>query len=78
MTVFYSKLWDEKEPLRPIEALRQAQLTLYRHPELIPDLAKVRGPGVKLPKEETVQPRPKEKTANPKLWAAFVLSGDGQ
>jgi CHAT domain-containing protein len=82
MTLFYSKLWAEKQPLPPLAALREAQLTIYRHPELIPELAKVRGPllgsRVKLPKEEPVQPRPREKTANPRLWAAFVFSGTGR
>src|SRR5262249_12875435 len=42
MTLFYHYLWEEKRP--PLEALRQAQLTLYRHPEQIASLARDRGP----------------------------------
>ena len=59
-------------------ALREAQLTIYRHPELIPDLAGERG-------TERVKPAAAAKTAEPgatraetKLWAAFVLSGVGR
>ena len=32
MAIFYDQLWRQHKP--PIEALRTAQLTLYRHPEL--------------------------------------------
>ena len=32
MRLFYHKLWQEQKP--PIEALREAQLTIYRHPDL--------------------------------------------
>ena len=32
MKLFYHNLWHENQP--PVEALRQAQLTLYRNPEL--------------------------------------------
>src|SRR6185295_4969933 len=41
MAKFYHELWVNKKP--PIEALREAQLTIYYHPELIPDLAGERG-----------------------------------
>jgi CHAT domain-containing protein len=41
MALFYRNLWEKK--LDPAEALRQAQLTLYRHPEAVA-LAKKRGP----------------------------------
>ena len=37
MAVFYSKLWRDNLP--PLEALREAQLGIYRHPEQIKDLA---------------------------------------
>src|SRR5262249_49668215 len=44
MAVFYARLWDPDHPLPPGEALREAQLTLYRHPERIAVLAGERGP----------------------------------
>ena len=44
MTVFYQELWINKRPL--IEALREAQLYLYHHPEEIRDLATSRGPAI--------------------------------
>jgi len=87
MKVFYYKLWKEGKP--PIEALREAQLTIYRDPDLIDELADVegeevgqvlRGPRgpvlepVPIPKEG---PSPAPRTADPRDWAAFVLSGPG-
>jgi CHAT domain-containing protein len=77
MKLFYHKLWKENEP--PIEALREAQLAIYHNPHLIGNLAGSRGPDF----EKTVkltgggQRQPSSKTAPPKLWAAFVLSGPG-
>jgi CHAT domain-containing protein/tetratricopeptide (TPR) repeat protein len=82
MAVFYYQLWHEGKP--PLEALRQAQLTLYHHPERIGTLARDRGfefdKVVKLPPTE--RPRdpkapPAEGRAAVKLWAGFVLSGPG-
>jgi CHAT domain-containing protein/tetratricopeptide (TPR) repeat protein len=81
MAVFYHQLWAEKKP--PLEALRLAQLTLYRHPERIADLAGERGAprlkeAVQLPAEAPAAPaRPGARTPA-KLWAAFVLSGLGR
>ncbi len=81
MAIFYDQLWRQHKP--PIEALRLAQLTLYRHPESIPELAKVRGPDFgKLvqrlePGHDNGQAAPTER-APVKQWAAFVLSGWGQ
>jgi CHAT domain-containing protein len=65
----------------PLEALRQAQLTVYRHPGRIPALAGERGrpaleAAVKL--GSTTKPDDKPKTTPTKLWAAFVLSGVGR
>ena len=71
----------------PLQALREAQLTLYRQPELIAQFARgeVRGPKadkvVRI--EDYAPPRPEEvrsgeKRAHPRQWAAFVLSGDGR
>ncbi len=41
MAIFYDQFWRLHKP--PIEALRTAQLRLYRHPELVGQLAAVRG-----------------------------------
>src|SRR5205085_11898789 len=41
MAKFYHELWINKKS--PIEALREAQLTIYYHPELLSDLAGERG-----------------------------------
>src|SRR5262249_9197549 len=42
MAVFYHELWAEGRA--PREALRRAQLALYRHPREVPALARGRGP----------------------------------
>jgi CHAT domain-containing protein/Tfp pilus assembly protein PilF len=82
MAKFYHELWVGKKP--PLEALREAQLTIYRRPDLIPDLAGERG-APKLKEAVAVKsgdPPPKEvdakKHIDTKLWAAFVLSGVGK
>jgi CHAT domain-containing protein/Tfp pilus assembly protein PilF len=88
MNLFYARLWhaDPAKRLPPLAALREAQLTLYRQPELVAQFARgeVRGPKsdkvVKIadyapPKPDEVLPGGK---AHPKQWAAFVLSGDGR
>jgi CHAT domain-containing protein/tetratricopeptide (TPR) repeat protein len=79
MALFYHHLWEKNLP--PIEALRQAQLTVYRHPERVKELAGERGlkldKVVKLP----AAPAPGEAArakAPAKLWAGFVLSGPGR
>jgi CHAT domain-containing protein len=74
MGLFYHHLWREKLP--PLEALRQAQLTLYRHPDRIPALARERGPDF-----DRVARRPPAgggARAPARLWAGFVLSGAGR
>jgi CHAT domain-containing protein/tetratricopeptide (TPR) repeat protein len=74
MALFYHHLWVGKMP--PIEALRQAQLTLYHHPERIPALARARGPDF-----DRVARRPAAASgprAPARLWAGFVLSGAGR
>jgi CHAT domain-containing protein len=82
MAQFYHELWVNKRP--PLEALRQAQLTIYRHPERIPALAGGRGrpaleEAAKLgPAAAPVKPDERRKVADTKLWAAFVLSGVGR
>jgi CHAT domain-containing protein/Tfp pilus assembly protein PilF len=89
MNLFYARLWhsDETKRLPPLQALREAQLTLYRHPELISQFAKgeVRGPkpGTTVKIEDYTPPKVEEvkvgeKKSHPKQWAAFVLSGTGK
>jgi CHAT domain-containing protein len=74
MALFYRNLWDKK--LDAAEALRQAQLTLYRHPEAIAVAAKrgVDFTETDLPK---VEEKPAEKPARAPAahWAAFTFSG---
>ena len=41
MALFYDRLWQQGKP--PLEALREAQLALYRQPELVGKLAAARG-----------------------------------
>ena len=80
MAKFYHELWVNKKP--PIEALRESQLTIYRHPERIPALAGERGkPDFAKTVELNVEPRAPasaDKRTPTKLWAAFVLSGVGK
>jgi CHAT domain-containing protein len=88
MTRFYGYLFaaDQSQRLPPLEALRRAQLDLYRHPELIPAWSRgeVRAPG--LPRPATTPPpgdTPPELVTSAgrapiKLWAAFTLSGLGR
>jgi CHAT domain-containing protein len=82
MARFYHALWAEKKA--PLEALRQAQLVLYYHPELIPALAGERGPPAQRQAVTLPPPRPDELPAATavraptRLWAAFLLSGRGQ
>jgi CHAT domain-containing protein len=82
MALLYRHLWDSKEPKSPLEALRQAQLTLYRHPELIPELSRGRGLALgktmPLPAGTAPQARPKGAKAPARQWAGFVLSGVGR
>jgi CHAT domain-containing protein len=75
MGLFYHHLWVEKRP--PLEALRQAQLTLYRHPERIPVLVRERGPDFAKAARLPATP-PGQARAATRLWAGFVLSGAGR
>jgi CHAT domain-containing protein len=79
MAKFYDGLWRQGKT--PLEALRQAQLTIYRHPERIADLADRGRPKfndtVRLPAD--VRPGAAGRARTPtRLWAAFVLSGVGR
>ena len=81
MAIFYDQLWQKHKP--PIEALRIAQLTLYRHPERIAALARTRGPDfdklVQLPDPVATNSSPAATAhASIEKWAAFVLSGWGK
>jgi CHAT domain-containing protein len=88
MTRFYGYLFaaEEARRLSPLEALRRAQLDLYRHPELIPSWSRgeARAPGK--PRPATTPPpadTPPELVTSAgrapiKLWAAFTLSGLGR
>jgi CHAT domain-containing protein len=79
MVRFYYELWaNHKEPLA---ALREAQMAIYFHPELIPDLAGERGPAKQ--KEALAMnlgdaKPPAAKRAPMRLCAGFVLSGVGK
>jgi CHAT domain-containing protein len=78
MAKFYHELWINKKS--PIDALREAQLTIYHHPDLIPDLAGERGaPKLKEAIEMKSLAKPQAGgRAETKLWAAFMLSGAGK
>jgi CHAT domain-containing protein len=77
MAVFYHQLWQEGRP--PLEALRRAQLALYRHPRDLPALARGRGPDFEQTVRRVTQPPARSAARAPvKDWAAFVLSGPGR
>jgi CHAT domain-containing protein len=78
MALFYRKLW--KEGKAPPQALKEAQLALYRSPESIPALAKARGPDFDKEVrriEEAPRPGVRER-AGVRQWAGFVVSGIGR
>jgi CHAT domain-containing protein/tetratricopeptide (TPR) repeat protein len=84
MEEFYANLWQQKLP--KLEALRQAQLTVLRHPEKVQQRAKElqallgRGPGKEagdLPEGGRVAPG-QPRHSPPAWWAAFILSGNTQ
>jgi CHAT domain-containing protein/Tfp pilus assembly protein PilF len=79
MAVFYDELLRQKKP--PLEALRQAQLTVYRNPGRIKELAERGSPRrreeAKIP-EAAATPAPPGPRAAVKDWAGFVLSGAGR
>ena len=78
MEEFYRNLWEKKLTKR--EALRQAQLTVYRNPEMVTRRAKELG--VRGIEDEAVPlpaPGPARAQRSPaRWWAAFLLSGLGE
>jgi CHAT domain-containing protein/Tfp pilus assembly protein PilF len=75
MHQFYHNLWERK--LDPLQALREAQLDLYHHPERIAEWA-ARSFPVKKAKMAPPPPPVGAERAPTRLWAAFILSGDGR
>jgi CHAT domain-containing protein len=91
MEEFYRNLWVKKLP--KLQALREAQLTVLRHPELVTKRAKElaaqlvkRGVSEEelerrgIGKEARKLPKAGDRPGHspPALWAAFVLCGDGR
>ena len=75
MEEFYRQLWQEEKT--PIEALRQAQLVLYRHPERVFASTRPRSGLSRLPDAAAARPAALPHTSPLKWWAAFVLSSAG-
>ena len=78
MEEFYHNLWEKKLSKR--EALRQAQLTVYRNPEMV--LRRAKEMGVRGIEDES-QPLPAAgpapiRRSPPAWWAAFLMSGLGE
>jgi CHAT domain-containing protein len=79
MLLFYRNLWEKKQP--PLEALRQAQLGLYHHPELLAGLARSERAAferVELPAKAGRPAGSGPQRAQVRQWAAFTLSGPGR
>jgi CHAT domain-containing protein len=90
MEQFYRNLWADK-PLTRLEALRQAQLFVLKHPESVRERARelrtliakvgrgtaeeLRGKGKEVELAGDKERRDGERS-HPAWWAAFVLSGD--
>jgi CHAT domain-containing protein len=78
MVLFYRHLWG-KEKMSAAEALRRAQLAVYREPGRIKEWSQGRGP---LPTPihgsgKAAEKLPAGKTSPARAWAAFVISGPG-
>jgi CHAT domain-containing protein len=68
MTAFYNNMWQKG--MGKLEALRQAQLSILK---VEGASASIRGPGAQNRKRPAVSP---DQRPDPRLWAAWVLSGD--
>ncbi len=78
MVLFYSNLWG-KEKVSPMEAMRRAQLSVYRDPGKIKEWSQGRGPNLRVVIDGGKAPALTKgaTTAPARAWAAFVLSGPG-
>ncbi len=79
MRLFYYKLWAEQKP--PGQALREAQLAIYHHPDRISTWALTRGaPNVlkTVPRTKVAPRKSGTRSVNTRLWAGFVISGAGR
>jgi CHAT domain-containing protein len=79
MQLFYRNLWQQKQP--PLEGLRQAQLAVYLHPELVAGLARGERAAferVQLPAKAGRSAGPGLRRAPVRQWAAFTFSGPGR
>jgi hypothetical protein len=78
MGLFYHNLWHKQ--LKPLEALRQAQLYVYLNPERIPALAQQRKFDLDkvVPVEPAKPPPAASGRSAVKLWAGWLLSGAGR
>lgn len=78
MALFYQNLWDKG--LSPIEALRRAQLEVYKNPAAVAELAAAfRGKFKEVDAGGRAWvPPAKGGKAPPLVWAAFALSGPGR
>lgn len=81
MEEFYTNLWQKRLP--KLEALRQAQLTILRHPEKVENRTQLKAQIRDLGLIKRIAPANQSSTADkrprrspPAWWAAFVLSGD--
>ncbi len=79
MRRFYTNLWQKQ--MSKLDALRDAQLWMLRHPEQLEALgvqdARTRGEVPKLkPTTSDASPRTQRNRTTPFYWAAFQLSGD--
>jgi CHAT domain-containing protein/tetratricopeptide (TPR) repeat protein len=77
MDEFYRNLWEKQLP--KADALREAQLTVLRRPQLVDQRAReLRGLDTAAAKDlPEVVDSPGGRT-NPAYWAAFTLTGDGR
>jgi CHAT domain-containing protein len=76
MVLFYRHLWLDRKG--PLQALREAQLYVYRHPHAIPALAKLQSADFTMRELPQVAPSPAgqaDRRAPVRQWAAFTFSG---